>query len=174
MLYTYVDEDGEPSGPPLVEENVRHLFAIVSPENPGIIQYNDLTPELLATRNLVEIKNADVPAQEEWEEVQPGEIVKNSDGTIEQLWNFVEVTPAEKYRRWVHGQRLHKFVTSDWTQLADADLTVEEKAAWTEYRQKLRDITDTLDLSKLKSHLGIPWPTPPWNPDEKWGKATNP
>ena len=174
MLYTYVDEDGEPSGPPLIEENVRHLFAIVSPDNPGIIQYQDLTPELLATRNLVKIKNAEFPAQEEWEEVTPGDIVKKPDGTIEQEWIFVEVTPAEKYRRWIHGQRLHRFVTSDWTQLADADLTTEEKAAWTVYRQQLRDMTDTLDLSKLKSHLGIPGPTPPWNPDEKWGKANNP
>ena len=62
MLYTYVDEDGEPSGPPLIEENVRHLFAIVLPDNGGL-QYQELTPELLATRNLVSIKNADFPGQ---------------------------------------------------------------------------------------------------------------
>lgn len=31
---------------------------------------------------------------------------------------------------------------SDWTQLPDAALSDEEKAAWTTYRQALRDITD--------------------------------
>ena len=28
----------------------------------------------------------------------------------------------------------------DWTQLPDAVLTLEEKSAWSDYRQKLRDI----------------------------------
>jgi hypothetical protein len=63
MLYTYVDEDGEPSGPPLVEENVRHLFAVASLDNPTVLQFRDLTPELLATRGLVVIKNATMPQQ---------------------------------------------------------------------------------------------------------------
>jgi hypothetical protein len=84
MLYTYVDEDGEPSGPPLIEENVRHLFAIVSPENPGVIQYRDLTPELLATRNLVEIKNAEFKKEADnmWNSMvsEVSKVVKFADG----------------------------------------------------------------------------------------------
>lgn len=171
MLYTYVDDDGEPSGPPLVEENVRHLFAEMIG---GRYEFKELTPELLATKNIVEIKNASQPPQEEWEDVVAGDIVKQSDGTVVQEWIFTEITPAEKYRRWIHGQRLHRFVTSDWTQMPDADLTPEEKQAWATYRQALRDMTDTIDLSRIKSHLAITWPTPPWNQEEKWGKATNP
>ena len=172
-LYTYIDEDGLPSGPPLIEENVRHLFAV---QNSGTnaLSFNELTPALLASQGMVEIKNAYPPAAEEWEEISPGEIVKNPDGTIEQLWNITEITPAEKYRRWIHGQRLHRLMTSDWTQMPDSPLSAEDKQAWADYRQALRSLTDTLDLSKLKSHLGIPWPKAPWNPDDKWGKATNP
>lgn len=30
---------------------------------------------------------------------------------------------------------------SDWTQLPDVTLSTEKKAAWTHYRQQLRDIT---------------------------------
>jgi hypothetical protein len=62
----------------------------------------------------------------------------------------------------------------DWTQLADADLTTEEKAAWTAYRQALRDMTDNINLSLVKSHLGIVWPVAPWDPDQKWSPVTNP
>lgn len=172
-LYTYIDEDGLPSGPPLIEENVRHLFAIENPET-RVLTFNELTPGLLASQGLREIKNAYPPMVEEWEEVTAGPIVKNDDGSIEQTWIFTELSPAEKYRRWIHGQRLHKFVTSDWTQLPDSPLSTEDKQAWANYRQALRDMTDTIDLSRLKSHLGVPWPKAPWNPDDKWGKATNP
>ena len=170
-LFTYLDEDGNPSGPPLVEENVRHLFADFSQ---GTATFAHLSTALLATRGLVEIKNSTQPPTEEWEEIKPGPIVKNQAGEIEQTWIITEISNAEKYRRWIHGQRMHRMVTSDWTQMPDSPLSAEDKEAWRVYRQKLRDITDTLDLSKLKSHLGIPWPKAPWNPDEKWGKAFNP
>lgn len=48
-----------------------------------------------------------------------------------------EATTAEK-QRLLRNDMLYN---SDWTQLADAPLTAEEKAAWAEYRQALRDIT---------------------------------
>jgi hypothetical protein len=171
-LYTYLDEDGNPSGPPLVEENVRHLFADYT--QAGTVSFSQLSVNLLSTKGLVEIKNSAQPPTEEWEDIRPGAIVKNPDGTIEQTWIITEISPAEKYRRWIHGQRMHRLVTSDWTQLSDSPLSADDKQAWATYRQKLRDITDTIDLSKLKSHLGIPWPKAPWNPEDKWGKATNP
>lgn len=33
----------------------------------------------------------------------------------------------------------------DWTQLPDAQLTIEQKQAWTAYRQQLRDFPETCD-----------------------------
>jgi hypothetical protein len=171
-LYTYVDESGDPVGPPLIHENVYHMFSSMNED--GSMVYQDITPELLATRNLAEIKNSVAPFPEEWEDLQPGDIVKNSAGEIEQLWIRTELSNAEKYRRWIHGYRLRRFMMSDWTQLADADLTPEEKTAWTAYRQQLRDMTDTIDLSLVKSHLSITWPVPPWDPEQKWSPVTNP
>ncbi len=170
-LYTYLDEDGNPSGPPLVEENVRHLFAEYSNNS---VTFAQLSTGLLSTKGIVEIKNSAQPPAEEWEQIKAGPIVRNQDGSIEQTWIITEISPAEKYRRWIHGQRLHRLVTSDWTQMPDSPLSAEDKQAWAIYRQKLRDITDTIDLSRLKSHLGVPWPKAPWNPDDKWGKAVNP
>ncbi len=43
----------------------------------------------------------------------------------------------------------------DWTQLADADLSAEQLAAWRAYRQQLRDLPATADLDQ------VAWPTPP-------------
>lgn len=45
---------------------------------------------------------------------------------------------------------------SDWTQVADSPLTDEQRAAWAEYRQALRDLpADGLDPRTAN------WPTPP-------------
>lgn len=53
-------------------------------------------------------------------------------------------------------QRNQLLKASDWTQLADAPFTSEQRQLWTTYRQALRD---------LPSQTGYPrsivWPTPP-------------
>lgn len=45
---------------------------------------------------------------------------------------------------------------TDWTQAADAPLTVEQRAAWTAYRQALRDLPDA-----YVAPGPIPWPKEP-------------
>lgn len=44
---------------------------------------------------------------------------------------------------------------SDWTQLQDNGLSDAKRAEWAAYRQSLRDITNTVDLSN------IVWPQKP-------------
>lgn len=55
-----------------------------------------------------------------------------------------------------YGNRNAVLASSDWTQLADAPLTAEEKADWATYRQALRD---------MPSQPGFPnnivWPAAP-------------
>jgi hypothetical protein len=48
-------------------------------------------------------------------------------------------------------RRNHLLTTSDWTQLPDSPLTEEQKQAWREYRQLLRDLPDN----------NWNWPVPP-------------
>ena len=43
----------------------------------------------------------------------------------------------------VRANRNALLAQSDWTQLSDAPLTTEQKAAWAEYRQALRDLPET-------------------------------
>jgi hypothetical protein len=56
-------------------------------------------------------------------------------------------------------QRNSLLFYSDWTQGPDVALSLEEKQAWAEYRQLLRDLPDTVD-----EFGGFTLPTPP-NPN---------
>lgn len=44
---------------------------------------------------------------------------------------------------------------SDWTQVEDSPLSEEKKTAWKNYRQELRDLTDSVDTTS------IVWPVKP-------------
>jgi len=157
MLYIKLDQNGDPTGLPMIQSNIEDLCGT-----------RLLTPDVLAANGYAEIKNCYSCMPAECQVATKGEIVKNSDGTIEQLWDVREMTPNEKCRTWVDGPRFFKLLNSDWTQLADSPLSDEEKAVWATYRKALRDITDIIDFPNLKSHAGVPWPTPPaitskWN-----------
>lgn len=56
----------------------------------------------------------------------------------------------------IRRERNSLLKSSDWTQLADADLTETEKANWRTYRQELRDVTEQLTFPEE-----IVWPTKP-------------
>lgn len=59
--------------------------------------------------------------------------------------------------------RNSKLLTSDWTQIPDAPLTEEQKLAWKNYRQALRDLPENITDPKLlvldKNHSS--WPAKP-------------
>lgn len=59
-------------------------------------------------------------------EVQAVLITHNANG---KTWDEIRI------------ERAKLFAACDWTQLNDAILSIEEKTAWQEYRQALRDIT---------------------------------
>jgi hypothetical protein len=48
----------------------------------------------------------------------------------------------------VRDSRGSKLSATDWTQITDAPLTTEQRAAWSSYRQSLRDLT---------TQPGFPW-----------------
>jgi hypothetical protein len=66
-------------------------------------------------------------------------------------------------QRWINnirGQRDARLAGSDWTQLPDVDLTEQQKQAWAQYRQQLRDIMDTVP-SVIDENYQPTWPVPP-------------
>lgn len=49
----------------------------------------------------------------------------------------------------IRVERNNLLKQSDWTQLPDSPLAQEEKTAWKNYRQQLRDLTQTIDISNI-------------------------
>lgn len=58
------------------------------------------------------------------------------------IFNFFEPEYYTLERKWqiVRQERARLLSASDWTQLPDAVLTTDERTAWQNYRQALRDI----------------------------------
>ena len=70
----------------------------------------------------------------------------------------VEITKDQIYVA-VRAKRDYLLQDSDWTQMPDSPLSVEQKATWAEYRQDLRDITVT--YPDVKDPNEVVWPTKP-------------
>lgn len=62
---------------------------------------------------------------------------------------------------WPDVKVMRKFYLqeTDYTQMPDAPLTEEQRAAWRTYRQELRDLPETQKLAITENH--VVWPTPP-------------
>lgn len=54
------------------------------------------------------------------------------------------------------AERNMKLAASDWTQLPDSPFTAEEKQAWADYRQALRDMP-----ASFTTVDAVEWPTAP-------------
>jgi hypothetical protein len=55
--------------------------------------------------------------------------------------------------------RSHYLAASDWTQNPDVPMSTEKRAAWTAYRQALRDLPDNIEgITRIED---IPWPVEP-------------
>lgn len=53
--------------------------------------------------------------------------------SLKQKWNLIK------------ARRREMLAECDWTQIPDAALTLEQKSAWSDYRQALRDIPQVFD-----------------------------
>jgi len=151
-MFIQIDAQGNPKSFPMVPENIESIIGK---------KQQDICKEELTPNGFAEIKNWAEPPREVWYDVSRGQIVKNDQGEIEQLWNRHELSVEEKVRSWLLGPRENKMLLSDWTQLADAPLDAETKAAWATYRQALRDMTDQHDWAAMKSPEEISWPVMP-------------
>jgi hypothetical protein len=89
---------------------------------------------------------------------------QNIDSLIDTQGSATYVAPVieehvqteEEVAEQVRSMRKGLLFDSDWTQLADAPLSAEEKSSWEVYRQSLRDITNQVGFP-----LDIVWPAKP-------------
>ena len=83
------------------------------------------------------------------------------NGQIEQ---YAEAAPvpavpeptSEQQKMQIRAQRNLLLTQCDWTQLPDAPLTAEQKQAWAEYRQALRDVPEQAGFPE-----NVAWPLVP-------------
>ena len=78
---------------------------------------------------------------------------KPSKTTLDALWEDVD---ADKKSERILQKQKQILTSCDWTQLADVDLTEEEKTAWTKYRQAVRDVNNQDGFPE-----NVTWPEKP-------------
>ena len=59
--------------------------------------------------------------------------------------NIPDTAGAQRSVRYIRDLRL---AASDWTQLADNTLSPEQRTAWAQYRQALRDVTQQASFAQ--------------------------
>ena len=103
---------------------------------------------IIENNKVVNVALAEQPLNDNW--------IASSDAFIGQIYKDGEFSdpPKDYDAEWaaVRIERNAKLAASDWTQLPDAPV---DAAAWAEYRQALRDVTDQADP------FNIVWPTAP-------------
>lgn len=60
-------------------------------------------------------------------------------------YDFFTLYTTNAAWHFVRANRTRLPAMSDWTQALDAPLTIEQRAAWSDYRQALRDIPQEFD-----------------------------
>lgn len=155
-MKTYIKiQDGQSVGFPLTEENLKYLPA-----------------ELRASlAEVVHAERPQVPFTHTCEEFPTYEL--HSDGRAYESWTVREWTAEERASmapadgrpaqepyiigtQQMRAQRNRILAACDWTQIADAKLTDEQRAAWSAYRQALRDVPEQPEFP-----WQVTWPTAP-------------
>jgi hypothetical protein len=94
------------------------------------------TNETLASFDVYPVKQTSAPVLDSKTHSHSA-TVESVDGEWTQVWQVVEL-PRDQAEVNVRGHRNRLLKESDWTQVADAPV---DQAAWSAYRQALRDVT---------------------------------
>lgn len=87
---------------------------------------------------------------------------QKEDGTVSYDWQVETYTLQQCLDMWIRGPRHLRLAMCDWTQTLDAPLTAEQKTAWADYRQALRDMTTV--YADVTDPSTIVWPLAPNEP----------
>jgi hypothetical protein len=110
---------------------------------------------------------AGITGDDEWREITPEQMeqfeagmkfVPNDEGGFN-----ISPMPPEIHAFLAVDKRNRLLAASDYTQVPDYDISDELRAAWADYRQQLRDLTDLPGFP-----LSFNWPQ---SPDEKAAEA---
>lgn len=125
-----------------------------APKNKGGWVNYDKNAELLTAEGYLPVIVIEEPTAE-----KPIVKYRQLNGRIEQyaVAAPIPAVPTEEQQEMqVRAQRNSLLSLSDWTQLADAPLTAEQKQEWAEYRQALRDVPEQAGFPEA-----VVWPSTP-------------
>lgn len=105
----------------------------------------------LTSYDVVEVQETEPPNADSTTHKVRGTTAALVDDVWQQQWTVTEL-PVNEASGNVRGQRNKLLADTDWTQLSDST----NAAAWTDYRQALRDVP-----SQTGFPYEITWPTPP-------------
>lgn len=141
-------ENGRPVGNAVSQENLEYLF-------PNFNFNQILTPAMVEPLGYGIYEFIQIPDVQRYEKIVESIAIRNdSNGIYYQNWQAQAMTAEEQQQTdqkrafLMRADRSAMLTATDWTQLADAQLTAEKRAEYTVYRQALRDITST---------AGFPW-----------------
>jgi hypothetical protein len=151
-----LDEQGKPTGFPLLEDNFKQIISGVTfpavlfpyhvePHGYGMYEFSQ-QPTLTGR----------------YDKLVEGEPIRDEQGYWRQQWLVVEQTAEEKAETdkrkaaEVRFMRNRKLTDTDWTQLDDTPLDNVAKSAWANYRQALRDVPDQTGFP-----FNVNWPAQP-------------
>lgn len=132
-------ENGVPVNHPMLEENLQEVLSVEHP-----VARHEVTEEFILAHGYAKFERT---------VLKPSQYVANpnadpvyevgADGVVREVLDLREMTQEEKVNAWVRSPRNYALAQCDWTQMPDAPLSPEKKAAWAAYRQELRDMTVT-------------------------------
>ncbi len=121
------------------------------------------TGEMLAEHGVMRVVVDDVPTDANGWRYMPGDPVDVVDASVvRRTWpNALPDTAGwaahvEVQAKALRTERNARLAACDWTQMPDAPLTSEQRAAWVVYRQALRDVPEQPGFP-----LEVSWPVEP-------------
>lgn len=116
--------------------------------------------EYVALLASLESQIAEVKAQNEKAQVEYQTARETIDKTFEAA---IQAAKLDADNRWaaIRAYRNKLLSACDWTQIPDVPLDENQRAAWQEYRQALRDIPQQLGDGKPASPDDVVWPVKP-------------
>ena len=148
--YLSVSGDGDVTSHPIARENLA-------------LSLGEMTDEQYAVQGYQPILN-NHPTLTEGQRYQIDGWIKNGDGGYE--WNYEVIDLDQNYLTNLHirHQRDMLLRDTDWSVLPDCPLSDDDKAAYTAYRQALRDLPAA--YPEVKSPEDFTWPAAPNAPTE--------
>jgi hypothetical protein len=148
--YLSVSGDGDVTSNPIAHDNL-------------VVAIGDMTDEEFAAIGYQVIVN-NPPTVEAGQRAELNGYAENDDG--DWAWNYEVVTLDQDYLSNIHirHQRDMLLRDTDWSVLPDCPLSDGDKAAYTAYRQALRDLPAT--YPEVKNPEDVTWPAVPNSPTE--------